>query len=71
MGTLFVPMCVTCQCAYVRLSVHKRKVSEIFRQSLLILQGSLRTTGGRIPIHLAALLGVGGGRIPSIIKEQG
>lgn len=35
----------------------KSKVSEIFRQTLLILQGSLRSAGGRIRIHLAALSG--------------
>lgn len=58
--------CVTFQRARV---CHKRKVSEIFRQTLLILQGSLRSTGGRIRIHLAVLSG--GGGIPSIIRAQG
>lgn len=67
-----VCVCVTCQHACVCLSshvCHKRKVSEIFRQTLLILQGSLRSTGGRIRIHLAVLSG--GGGIPSIIRVQG
>lgn len=50
---------------------HPKKVSEISRQALLILQGSLRNKGGRIHIHLAVLSRGGGGGIPSIIRAQG
>lgn len=44
------------------------KVSGVFRQGLLILQGSLESTGGRIRIHLAVL---SGGRRDIINNNRG
>lgn len=63
-------------CLYVRMTLcvcvgecHVRKVSGIGRQAPLLLHRSLRSTGGRIRIYLAALSE--GGGIPSIIGAQG